>query len=51
MSYRRFMTLCVVCVLCVKELDRADLQPEGANCISTSKTSCELKDKLVVFTN
>jgi hypothetical protein len=43
MLYRRFMTRCVVCVVCVKELDHADLQPTGR------KIFCyELLDKLLV---
>jgi hypothetical protein len=47
MSYRRFMTRCVVCVVCVRELDHADSQPTGR------KIFCyELLDKsLVVCTN
>ena len=50
MSYRRFMTRCVVCVLCVKELDHADLQPE-ANSILNGLVPYAIMDKSLVFTN
>jgi len=59
MSYRRFMIGCVVCVLCVEELDHADLKPMWRR----DEISCELAetnsilvpytilDKSLVFTN